>query len=259
MKPTPKILSAIALLGLSLSITSVHAFGSCKYQGKIDRVVDINDASLIELEAGAGSLNVKGENRKDVRIQAVLCSSNEEALSEMDVTMVQAKDKVHFETQFPRRSGWRDNESMSIDLVLSVPQTANLDVKDSSGEAQVSGVASLDMTDSSGRLQIKDIAGPLKVVDSSGELEAKNIKGNVTVTDSSGGILIKNVSGGLIIEADSSGGIQAKNIAKDVLVKIDSSGAINVQDVGGDFTVEKDTSGGITHKSVVGKVSIPPR
>ncbi len=244
---------------MGLFSNSVWAWGgSCKYEREIDREVALGDAQKLEVEAGAGSLEIRGESRDSVVIKAKLCSSDEDLLAKMDVSFAVKSKVAHLRTEFSEKR-WlgNSNTQASIDLVLVVPEQLALDVADSSGEASIKNVGSLEMVDSSGELHIKKVAGDLSVVDSSGELTIKGIGGNVRVTDSSGGLTIKNVRGALIIEADSSGGIDIDNVEKDVLVKRDSSGGIDVRQVGGDFTVKADTSGGIEYYDVAGKVSLP--
>lgn len=246
-----KIVWLVALLCLSGTASAYK----CKYEREIDRVVDLQGFSNIEVEAGAGSLEIVGGRRDDVRIKAKLCADDDEDLATMDVVTEFNRGKVLFDTRYPKRSGWSNNNA-TIDLELMVPSNSKLDVQDSSGEAQVEGIAQLDIVDSSGRLEIKDIDGDVTVIDSSGALDIANVGGDVNLTDSSGGIYVTKVGGNMVVEVDSSGEIKAREIGKDVLIKIDSSGAIDVRDVGGDFTVEKDSSGGIKYEEVAGKVKI---
>lgn len=233
--------------------------GGCDYSRDIERTVEIGSVNLIEVEAGAGYLKIKGESgRKDVLIEARLCSSDEDMLEKMDVVADLSSDSAHFETKYPNQSQWGNSwSSASIDLTMTVPADLAMDVEDSSGEARVDNVASLKMTDSSGELRIRNIAGDLSVRDSSGEMDLKKIGGNVEITDSSGGIYASDIKGNLRVLADSSGAIEARRVAKNVVVERDSSGAIDVVDVGGDFTVEKDSTGGIHYDNVDGKVSLP--
>jgi len=243
---------------VGLMVSACYA-DDCDYSEKVERNVDLSGVSELFVEAGAGTLEIIGEdNRDDVLIKAKLCSSDEDLLSEMSVKVVIESGTAHFETVFPDRSFWNNStESMSIDLVLTVPSSASLVVRDSSGEATVENVAELDMTDSSGRLTIENIAGDTIVVDSSGELRIRNVGGDVELTDSSGAIDVVDVAGSLLVIADSSGAIEAKRIAKNVTIERDSSGAIEVKDIGGDFIVLRDSSGGIQYKNVDGKVELP--
>lgn len=250
-----KLLIIGLLAGLSANVVSAK---DCDYSRTVDRTVNLNGITNLIVEAGAGSLEIRGETgRKDVRIKARLCSSDQDALAEMRVADQVKNNSARFRTVFADSSDSFFQASASIDLVLTVPANAILDASDSSGEATIRQVQTLTMVDSSGELTIRDIAGDVSVTDSSGQMNLKKIGGNVEITDSSGGIYVKDVKQNLLILVDSSGGIDAENIGEDVVVEIDSSGGISVQDVGGDFIVKADTSGGIDYQDVAGEVRLP--
>ena len=252
-----RIVIIMILLCLTTSFSLAFA-GDCEYSRTIEKNVELKGVSKIFVEAGAGSLNIAGEpGVKHIQINAELCASDEEVLAKMDVLSEMGSGQARIETGFPTRSLFNDDYRAQINLSLTVPVNAVLDVEDSSGEASISNVAELKITDSSGSLDIKEIAGDLDVRDSSGALTIKEVGGDVQITDSSGGIYVTDIKQSLIVRADSSGEIEAKHIGKDVLIMRDSSGSIEVKDVGGNFTVERDGSGGIRYKNVVGQVSIP--
>lgn len=249
--------SLLSIALLSLIITTAHA-GGCEYSREIERSLELDSLVQLSVEAGAGILIIKGDaDQNDITIKAKLCSSDEDTLEEMDVVARLTDQQAEIVTRIPKSKMFSGNQSAHIDLRLVVPAKLSLEVKDSSGEANVSNVAALDMQDSSGRLEIKNIAGDLKVSDSSGELVIQDISGDVELTDSSGGIYVKNIEGSLLVVADSSGAIEVKDVAKDVTIERDSSGSIEVKNVGGDFTVGRDSSGGIKHKNVTGTVKLP--
>jgi len=246
------------LLVMGFFSHSVLAWGECKFEREIERDIPLESVERMEIEAGAGSLEIEGDTRSSVSIKARLCSDDEDALAKMDVAFMAKSNIAYLRTLFPEKAWFgSDSNRATIDLSLVVPKGLPLAVSDSSGEATITEVASLKMVDSSGELKIKNVAGDLSVVDSSGELTIKGVSGNVEVTDSSGALNVKNVDGGVVIEADSSGGIDIANIKQDVLIKRDSSGGISVRNVGGDFAVNADTSGGIDYSDVAGKVSLP--
>lgn len=245
------LVSAIVLLVLA---GSVQAGGNCQYEREFERVFDASKTNSLTIKAGAGSLEINGmDDSASVTVKARACASSEESLALLDV--IYSADSASMETQIPKNDGWRAYSS--IDLKVTLPKRLNLDVRDSSGDASVSGVASLVMTDSSGELVIDGVAGNVSVTDSSGGLSLKKIQGDVEVRDSSGEIEASDISGHFTVLVDSSGAIEIQRVAKDVLIKVDSSGAINVRDVGGNFTVGKDGSGRIRYDDVEGDVSLP--
>lgn len=250
-------LIVLSIFAIDSSSNAKAGYSNCKYSNTIERELSVDDIKLLKVVAGAGELEIKGDNRQNIKIEARLCSNNKEAIADMTVSD-NVNDKImHIETEFPGESLWGNDHQASIDLVLFVPKSMALNVKDSSGSVEIKDVASLDITDSSGELEIEDIAGDVIVVDSSGSIHIENIAGNVNVTDSSGNIGVRFVEQNFTVEVDSSGSIEASHIKGNMLVKVDSSGAIIANNIDGDFTVGKDSSGGIKHNKVNGRVNLP--
>ncbi|MBT8114922.1 MAG: hypothetical protein KJP04_06060 [Arenicella sp.] len=256
MKSITPILPAALL---SISLWAGTATGKdCDHTQLEKRIVELGGVEIIKVAAGAGSLEIIGEDdRDDILIDAEMCSTDKQPLADMSVFSKVENGTALIETRFPKDDSWFGEHTARIALTLLVPAAAVLDVVDSSGKALIQNVGKLNMVDSSGSLKIEDIDGDLRVRDSSGSINIDQIKGQVFVTDSSGDIKISDVEQTVVIEADSSGSIKIKDVGGDIVVKKDSSGSIEVKDVGGDFIVEKDSTGGISHKNVAGKVQLP--
>lgn len=230
---------------------------ACKYSRELKSEIAFANDGLLKVAAGAGMLDIQGDNTDVIQIEATLCSSDKDVLAQLDVIDKVEGDDLLIRTDIPKdSSGWTQAQS-KIDLKLIVPKEARLDVWDSSGSAGVSNVASLEMVDSSGSLEIESIAGDVNVRDSSGSIEIETVGGDVQVSDSSGSIDVSDVEGNFTVLVDSSGSIEGRRISKDMIVKVDSSGSIRARQVGGDFIVEQDGSGGIRHEDVAGTVSLP--
>jgi len=261
MKNLLKGLAVASVIVSPLLISSpAFAWGDeCQHTRNVERELSLSNSSLLNVVAGAGELKIVGDSkRKTVLIEAKLCAERESQLADMGVTSELKGDTTYIETKFAKGRLWgSDNDGAYIDLVLYVPDSAKLDVTDSSGKASIVRAASLVMVDSSGELSIEDIEGDVTVEDSSGSLRINRVNGNVSVTDSSGSIKVTYVAGDFTVEVDSSGSIDAEYVTGSVLVRSDSSGSINVDKVGGDFTVGNDSSGGINHSNVAGAVSLP--
>ena len=229
----------------------------CDESRKIDKTLDIAELQKIKVEAGAGELSIKGVDVSgEIGIVAKFCASDEEVLSKMDVVTKFEDDYAGVATYIPKK--WNGNYSARIDLELTVPNSTNLDVRDSSGALQIKNVASLKLVDSSGDLAVKNVFGQMELTDSSGGIKLNKI-GSVELTDSSGDIDAKDIGGDFIVLVDSSGDMEIESVEGNLLVKVDSSGSIYVDEVKGDFVVEKDGSGSIDYRDVDGEVSIPAR
>ncbi len=248
--------AGLASTGLS---TTAMAWDDCDHRQDIDQVVSLEDVSLIDIEVNAGDLRVIGSSDdSEIRVSGVACMSKAKWLDEFELKTGQRGDRAFVETAMPDTDSWGwGNNYAYVDLTITVPDSIELKVSDSSGDAEIRDVATLTVRDSSGDLEIYNVSGDLDVKDSSGDLEIDGVDGQVELEDSSGDIEVSNVSSRVLVHSDSSGDIDIESVEADVRVDRDSSGSIYVADIAGDFSVGSDTSGGIRHRNVVGRVDVP--
>lgn len=176
--------------------------------------------ALLSIEAGAGSLSLRGAPDADViqveaEIWQVTPNDNYTLTLELD------EDGVPRLISHTGSGTSRDR----IDLDIRVPASITLIVNDGSGS-----------------MQITDLAGPLTVEDGSGSIRIEDIGADVTIDDGSGSLRVENTGGQLRIE-DGSGSIAVRNTDGDVFIN-DGSGSISVTDTVGIVTVD-DGSGSI--------------
>ena len=229
------VLLLLAPLALTAP-TAACAYDSCQVQEPREAKVNAGGATVIRVEAKAGSLRITGEAGLDeVLARGTACADSERALEKVQLRADRSGDEVRIVAETPE--GW--GASGALHLELRVPEGLAVDVQDGSGDTVVHDVASLRLKDGSGAIEI---AG---------------VRGDVSIRDGSGGIEIKDVRGTVTVEDDGSGGVEVVGVGEDVLIRRDGSGSIRVRDVEGDFTVEEDGSGGIEHQGVKGRVDIP--
>ncbi|MEJ2384303.1 MAG: hypothetical protein P8Y54_07870 [Xanthomonadales bacterium] len=249
-----------SLLLCALLATPLAQAWDCAYEKNIDQSLDLAGSEVLQVNAAAGDLEIRGDAAEDrAVIRGTLCVSEEKWLDEGRVE-TSGGPRPEISVVLPDASGWSLTGSRYayLDLEIRVPAETALDVRDSSGDADISGVASVRVSDSSGDLELENIGGPVVLRDSSGDIELSDIRGDVTVeNDSSGDIDGERITGNVLVEKDSSGGIYFEGVSGNVTVERDSSGDITARDVGGDFTVLRDGSGNIRAVDVVGKVDIP--
>jgi hypothetical protein len=252
---------------------------SCRYEAERSFEMGVGSDTRLELSAGSGSLEVVGvEGLGEVRAVARACASHEEFLDDLQLTAEERGSALYVETHYPdqsNRSGWGERYAR-LDLRLEVPLGMAGEIRDGSGEAEISGMGDLWVADGSGELEINNILGSVEVQDGSGELTIGDIQGRVSIQDGSGEIELWSVGGdveiqdgsgemdlrdirGNVVLSDSSGEIDVKDVEMSVRVRGDSSGDIIVDGVGGDFVVQGDGSGSIHHHNVAGTVDIPRR
>lgn len=270
MKRITTVFGVAILAAYALSCTVVVA-DSCDHTASRTAEIDAAGATRIVIDAGAGSLEVRGvqgTSRVDARGEA--CASNESALDDVRIGTERRGDTVRVEALFPR--DWNGNAR--LDLVVEVPAGLELTVDDGSGPIMIEGVAALQLDDGSGDVEISNVAGSVGIEDGSGDLELLGIGGDVTIEDGSGGIDIagvggrvqiddgsgnidvRDVDGDVVVTEDGSGNMRIAGVGGSVIVREDGSGDIDVSDVRGDFRVDRDGSGGVSHDRVDGRVII---
>jgi DUF4097 and DUF4098 domain-containing protein YvlB len=233
------------------------------YTAPRNATVDAAGARTVEVEAAAGNLRVEGKaGLRQVQVTGTARASSQQFLNQIRLIAERRGDVVFIKADIPDhewRSGYNDNYSASLDLVIQVPQGINADVSDGSGDAKVMNVGSLEASDGSGNFSLDGAAGSVRITDGSGNLTIANVGGDVRVSDGSGEIDVRNVTGSFTVESDGSGSIYATDVRGSVLVENDGSGEIEVNKVGKDFRVEHKGSGSIDYSSVSGQVDVPDR
>jgi len=268
----------LMLVLLSSAGTSVWA-QDCKFSS--DRTANFTGpVKKVVVIAGAGDLKIRGDATGGVKATGKACASSESLLGKISLESRRENDVVYLTVVMAEGMGsmFGFNRYTSLDLDITVPREAALDVTDTSGDLELSDVGSAKIDDGAGDQLLKNINGDLIVNDGSGELRVISVVGNVEVSDSSGNIDIEDVRGDVIIKTDgsgdiaitkvsgnvevvndSSGDITIRDVKRNVMIGNDSSGDIKVSDVGGNFAVRQDSSGNILHERVGGSVRIPAR
>jgi hypothetical protein len=269
----------IAVLLLAATSPAL-AWDSCEFRAERRVMLDAADLRSLVLRAGAGELEVVGEDgRAAIEAIGTACASSEERLAAIRLDSGRDGDVARLTAVLPETSGWGwgGGDYASLALVVRVPRALGVDAEDSSGDASFDGFASLAVIDSSGDLRIANIAGAVAVADSSGDLDIRDVGGPATVRadssgdidilrvagdvgierDSSGDITIREVNGAVRIGSDGSGDIVIEQVGGDAEIGSDGSGSIRARRIAGDFTVGADGSGGISTDEINGRVSVP--
>jgi hypothetical protein len=229
MKWNAAMLAVVA--GSSGCVVSVAGW-SCDETASRGADLSVGDATSIKVRAGAGSLRIDGRaGLSEVRASGTACAPTEADLARVVVTVERVGTELVVETH-------TDDTHGRLDLVLEVPDTLPLDVRDASGSVRIYDVAGLDLRDGSGSIDIDGVTGDVRVRDGSGRIE------------------IVAVGGSVFVEDDGSGSIDITDVGRDVIVEEDGSGGIDVADVQGDFVVKRGGSGHVRYSGVAGRVDI---
>lgn len=139
-------------------------------------------------------------------------------------------------------------------LHFKVPANTHVQVNNSSGSINVSGIGNANVTlkASSGSINAANINSNLTCQTSSGSQSISDIKGNVKSGSSSGSQRIKQV-GGFVETSASSGSVGIEGVGMYVSAET-SSGSLRVSSVNGNVKA-KATSGSVQISNVTGDVS----
>ena len=214
------------------------------YEETRDLTLDAAGIDTIVVEAGAGSLEVRGNADTDaISVTALILvpEKEEKALKiiESDLVLTLRRDgDAAVLTGYFESGGWGWGDSPSIRLEVEVPDRLGLEVDDSSGSIVIRDVfGDIDIEDGSGSLQMSNVGGDVRIEDGSGSVTAEGIGGNFSIDDGSGSITVKDVRGSVVVK-DGSGSINVSDVDADLIIKEDGSGSLNFARIAG--RVEKD-------------------
>jgi hypothetical protein len=276
-----RVATFVLLTGLPLAALA----DDCELTAERTLDFDAKGLGTFKLDTGAGDLIVEGvPGLTKVEIRGKACASEEKALSGIQLFQQREGEVASVGTKIPDEGfSWSlfSSHYAYMDVRVRMPSGLKLDLRDSSGDLEVSGLTNgLDVKDSSGDIDVHDLVGAVTVTDTSGDINVRAISGDFTViSDSSGDINVDDVKGSAIVQEDSSGDISLKRVTLDARVDRDSSGDIDFRDIGRDaivgadgsgdivadnvkrnFTVGAKSGGGgeIRHHDVAGEVTLPP-
>lgn len=228
--------------------------------------VSVGGAKSIRIEGAAGSLKVTGRQGLDqVHVRGTAKSNRKSQLDDIKLIAERRGEEIFIKADMPddrdgfwggRRGDW---DEMALDLVIEVPISLSLDVKDGSGEAEFNNTGALDLSDGSGEIWVRGAHGDVRIEDGSGNITIQGVQGAVRVSDGSGNIRGSDVTGNFVVEEDGSGDIDVSSVGGTMRVENDGSGNIDVGRISGDFVVDHDGSGDIRYDTVKGSVRIPDR
>jgi DUF4097 and DUF4098 domain-containing protein YvlB len=281
------MLRVVVFLLLAVGWAIAWADDDCAFRAERSLDIDPKGLAVFKLDTGAGDLVVEGvAGLAKIELRGKACASAADVLENIQFTQQREGATATAATKIPDIG---DNWSIFgaghyayMDVRVLMPSGLKLDLRDSSGDLEVSGLTNgLDLKDSSGDIKLRDIVGAVTVTDTSGDIAARGIGGDFTViSDSSGDINVDDVKGSAVVQEDSSGDITLRHVGGDARVDRDSSGDITFEDVGRDAVVGADGSGDITadgvkgnftvgaksgssgeihHRNVSGKVTLPPQ
>jgi hypothetical protein len=246
-------LSTLVILNGCIVIASPshHSFNLTK-----ELKLDAESLNELAVEAGAGSLSIKGqEGLTDIRVKAEISTSSEDN-DHYQLTLTNSGSTAYLVAKYKGDSShWSANtDSPQIDLTVLVPPRMLLDINDGSGDLLVKDMTNMvKIKDSSGDLIVDNVNGDLAIDDGSGRIEVSEVMGRVKIVDGSGEMKLSDIKGSIDIE-DGSGEMRLSDIEGHIEIE-DSSGSIHVMNVNGNISLD-DGSGDLTVSHVSGMVTV---
>ncbi|MET0534604.1 MAG: DUF4097 family beta strand repeat-containing protein [Steroidobacter sp.] len=271
-----QLVAQLLRVALLSCISATAMAQQCKFSS--DRAANFTGTiNKVVISAGPGSLKVTGV-ANGVSAKGLACASTEALLGSITLESRREGDIVYLTMAVGGGGMFSFNRYATLDLEITVPKTAQLNVTDTTGDIELSEVGAtviaddsgdqllknvngdLDITADAGEIRVISVTGNVKLKDGSGGIDIEDVRGNVTITsDTSGDLSVAKVTGAVEILEDGAGDITVREVGGNVLVAKDGSGNINVTEVQGKFSVNSDSSGEILHSRVRGSVRIPAK
>ena len=244
------------------------------------KTVTLGAGQSVHIEHKFGEVRVHGDSGRDVKISATIrvqANSHDEAESfaqKIQIDVQQSGEGVRIKTIYPEQdSRWFHlgrNTSYSVNYDIGMPSDAPLNVRNSFGSTEASGIhASTDIDNSHGSVTMRDV-GAARVNNSFGSIELTGAAGNTTVTDTNGSVQVSDVKGTLEVR-NRFGNITTKNIqgaatitgGNGAVMLSDSAsgnittsfGSVDARNVNGDLTVH-DNNGNVEIATIGGAADI---
>jgi len=218
---------------------AVAALGD--YEETRDLSVDAQGIGMLEIEAGAGSLEVKGDNNADdivVSASVVVPDRNIEKAqkiieSDLTLSLERSGDTVVLKSYFDYRGS---GDSPMVHISVTMPAALNLDVEDGSGSLKVEDVTGdINIDDGSGSITMERVGGDVKIEDGSGSITVAEVGADLDINDGSGSIKAISVGGSVTVD-DGSGSIKVTDVEENLIIVDDGSGSLDFSDVRGNIT-----------------------
>lgn len=219
----PRLLAAAS----AALICTACSFSSPTLQETRELRTPIPDGGRFEIDAGAGSLTLKGDAALDaieVRAEIYQVSANDDYTLTLEL---QDGNRARLVADAGSSFG---GGSDRIDLSITVPAQLEITINDGSGSIRVETlVGDLRIDDGSGSIRVSDIQGSATIEDGSGSISVTGVSGNVSIDDGSGSISVGDI-GGKVSVSDGSGSIDVDG-ADDFELVDDGSGSVSTRNI----------------------------
>jgi hypothetical protein len=188
--------------------------------GELRESVYVEPGGTLEIDLGAGSVEVETHDENEVRVDA-------QASGWRGMKFELTSDG--FDARLVGKSGgWSLFGGGRVRVHVRVPERYSLDVRTGGGSIEIDDLGgTATARTSGGSIELDGAEGPVELRTSGGPIRAENVEGDLSVRTSGGGIRIADVTGS--VEARTSGGsIQVHDVGGPVMART-SGGSISVR------------------------------
>jgi hypothetical protein len=245
------------LLAFSILLLAVTSFcvslPARAAEGHFARTLQVSGPVDLEVQTGAGSIEVRTGDSSTVRITGDIRSSNgwfDSGDAEKKVHYLETNPPIEQHGNLIKIGHLEDRElehNVSISYVILTPAETRLRSNTGSGEQSVNGVhGPVESSSGSGHLKLTNIGDTVRASTGSGRISVDGVKGEVHASTGSGEIEATGVAGGLHASTGSGSVTLRQTAPGDVEVNTGSGtlqlegvhGSVRAQTASGNITVE---------------------
>lgn len=153
------------------------------------RTFTLNGHGKLIVDNGSGHVHINSTSGHRVTVHATQFSSGIFNVSDQVQLAMNQDGNIISVTQIPSTIG-----GLSYDLDITVPDSIDLQIKDGSGDIQVSNInGNTKVQDGSGDIQANHLGGNLDLQTGSGTIRADHLSGQITLQTGSGDIEVNQV------------------------------------------------------------------
>jgi DUF4097 and DUF4098 domain-containing protein YvlB len=209
-----------ALTGLLTTVPLIQETWMSRVEERTEQVFRVGDAPTVDAQSFAGSITVRRREIGEVRIIVTKRAPSSSALERINVDVYEQEGGVRIRTSHPGISVG----NVSVDLEMSVPSDAEL-----------------DLDTGAGKVEVTDVEGRISAHTGAGSVEVRGAAGSVALDTGAGEVDYEGMPRGSCTFSSGAGSITLR-LPEDANVEVDLStgvGNINL----GSFDIEGDTSG----------------
>jgi hypothetical protein len=228
-----------------------------------DRTVELPAGHQLRIESKFGEVKVRGMAQRDVVIHATIRTAAgspaeaEELANKVRIEVNQSPSGVSVRTVYPERnSGWFNskNTSYSVNLDVTYPESAPLEIRNEFGEVRVSECkGGARIVNGHGALSVRNGKGIQNLENSFGAVEVAGNDGDVVVSNGNGAIIVSDVTGRANVK-DRFGRITVTKAGQGATI-VNNNGAVTLTDSGGASNIT-NSFGAVTATGIRGDLTV---